>query len=31
MTTLRTQMRSIYSKTGTSRLAELAQMIAKLP
>jgi DNA-binding NarL/FixJ family response regulator len=31
MTTLRTQMRAIYSKTRTSRQAELAQMIAGLP
>jgi DNA-binding CsgD family transcriptional regulator len=31
MTTLRTQMRAVYSKTGTSRQAELAKMIASLP
>ena len=31
MTTLRTQIRAIYGKTGTNRLAELAHMIANLP
>jgi DNA-binding CsgD family transcriptional regulator len=31
ITTVRTQMRSIYSKTGTNRQAELVQMIARLP
>jgi DNA-binding CsgD family transcriptional regulator/PAS domain-containing protein len=31
MTTLRSQIRAVYSKTGTNRQAELAQMIASLP
>jgi len=31
MTTLRTQLRAIFSKTGTRRQAELAQLIARLP
>jgi DNA-binding CsgD family transcriptional regulator len=31
MATLRTQMRALYSKTATSRQAELVQMIASLP
>jgi DNA-binding CsgD family transcriptional regulator len=31
MTTLRTQMRAVYSKTGTNRQAELAQIIGCLP
>jgi DNA-binding CsgD family transcriptional regulator/PAS domain-containing protein len=31
MSTLRTQMRAIYSKTGTNRQAELAHLVSSLP